>query len=231
MPRKINSLFRMPAEWEKQQSTLIGWPYNKNDWPGMFKNIPNVFAKIISKISETQKVNLLIKNSSSKNTIKKLLKKNNAKIHNIKFIICKTDRVWMRDIGPIFIKDKKNKNILLNWKFNGWAKYKNYKDDNKVILRIKNYYKGDVISPKFNKKLIANNEETNVVARPTIRGKKLNENISLKEEINSTNAAREMAGMPKRKENFAASRLSHPVTSAVEIVIPDLETPGKMAKA
>ena len=46
----------MPAEWEKQQSTLIGWPHNKNDWPGMFKNIPNVFAKIISKITETQTV-------------------------------------------------------------------------------------------------------------------------------------------------------------------------------
>ncbi len=51
----------MPAEWEKQQSTLIGWPYNKSDWPGMFQNIPNVFAKIISKITESQKVNLLIK--------------------------------------------------------------------------------------------------------------------------------------------------------------------------
>ena len=154
MPKKVNSLFRMPAEWEKQKSTLIGWPYNKKDWPNMFKNIPRVFAKIISKITESQEVNLLIKNSKSQNIIKKLLKENNTNISNIKFIICKTDRVWMRDIGPIFIKDKKNKNILLNWKFNGWAKYKNYKDDNKVILRIKNYYKGDVISPKFNKKLI-----------------------------------------------------------------------------
>ncbi len=154
MPRKINSLFRMPAEWEKQQSTLIGWPHNKNDWPGMFKNIPNVFAKIISKITETQKVNLLIKNSTSENTVKKLLKKNNAKIRNVKFIICKTDRVWMRDTGPIFIKDKKNKNILLDWKFNGWAKYKNYRADNKVSLNIKNHYKGSIISPKFNKKSI-----------------------------------------------------------------------------
>ena len=34
MPRITNFLFRMPAEWEKQQSTLMGWPYNKNDWPG-----------------------------------------------------------------------------------------------------------------------------------------------------------------------------------------------------
>jgi len=50
----------MPAEWEKQQSTLIGWPYNKNDWPGKFKNIPNVFAKIIpEKITEFKRVFLV----------------------------------------------------------------------------------------------------------------------------------------------------------------------------
>ena len=78
---------------------------------------------------------------------------------------------------------------------------------------------------------MANNEDTNVVAKPIIKGKKLNEKISLKEVINSTIAARKIAGMPKRKENFAASPLSQPETKAVEIVIPDLETPGKIAKA
>ena len=144
----------MPAEWERQQSTLIGWPYNKNDWPGKFNNIPKIFAKIISKITKSQEVNLLIKNHKSKNIIKKLLRKNKARIRNVKFLICETDRVWMRDTGPIFVKDKKNLNILLNWKFNGWAKYKNYRADNKVNLRIKNYYKGDVINPEFNKKSI-----------------------------------------------------------------------------
>ena len=144
----------MPAEWERQQSTLIGWPYNKNDWPGKFNNIPKIFAKIISKITKSQEVNLLIKNHKSKNIIKKLLRKNNARIRNIKFLTCETDRVWMRDTGPIFVKDKKNLNILLNWKFNGWAKYKNYRVDNKVNLRIKNHYKGNFISPKYNKKSI-----------------------------------------------------------------------------
>ena len=70
-----------------------------------------------------------------------------------------------------------------------------------------------------------------MVIRPTMRGKKLNEENSLKLEINSTIAAKEMEGMPKRKENFAASLLFQPDTKAVEIVIPDLETPGKTAKA
>ena len=82
----------------------------------------------------------------------------------------------------------------------------------------------------FNKKSIANKEEKNAVIRPTIKGKKINEENSLKEVMNSTIAARVIAGMPRRKENFAASPLSQPDTRAVEIVIPDLETPGKIAR-
>ena len=49
--------------------------------------------------------------------------------------------------------------------------------------------------------------------------------------MNSTIPEREIAGIPKRKENFAASPLSHPEIRAVEIVMPDLEMPGKIAKA
>jgi len=83
----------------------------------------------------------------------------------------------------------------------------------------------------FNKKSIANKEEKNAVIRPTKRGGKPIEKNSLKEEINSTIAARKIAGIPKRKENFAASPLSHPEIKALEIVTPDLETPGKIANA
>ena len=49
--------------------------------------------------------------------------------------------------------------------------------------------------------------------------------------MNSTIAAREIDGIPKRKENLAESALSQPDIKAVEIVTPDLETPGKMANA
>ena len=83
----------------------------------------------------------------------------------------------------------------------------------------------------FSTKLIANNEVKKVVVRPRVIGKKLNEENALKEEMNSTIAAKEMAGMPKRKENFAESILPQPYNRAVEIVTPDLETPGKIARA
>ena len=79
--------------------------------------------------------------------------------------------------------------------------------------------------------MIANKEDKNVVVRPTTRGKKLYEENEFKDEINSKIAARDIAGIPKRKENLAASPLSHPDIRALEIVTPDLETPGKMANA
>ena len=47
---KILSLkgYRMPGEWELQKSVWIAWPYNKKDWPNLFKNIPRVVAEIIA---------------------------------------------------------------------------------------------------------------------------------------------------------------------------------------
>ena len=56
--------FRMPAEWEAQKSVWIAWPYNKEDWPGLYRYIPKVILEIISKISKHQKVNLIINGES-----------------------------------------------------------------------------------------------------------------------------------------------------------------------
>ena len=58
--------YRMPAEWEKQSSTWLAWPHNKNDWPDKFENIPSTFAKIASALSKVQKVDILIQSKAVK---------------------------------------------------------------------------------------------------------------------------------------------------------------------
>ena len=147
MIKKLHG-FRMPAEWEPQKSVWIAWPYNKNDWPGLYQYIPKVILKIICKISKNQKVNLII-NKKEKN-IKKLIKLN--KIKNVNYYYIKTDRIWLRDSGPIFIINKKTKKkIILNFRFNGWSKYNNYKNDNRInkkISEITNLKKIDPIIKK-----------------------------------------------------------------------------------
>ena len=140
--------FRMPAEWEPQKSVWIAWPYNKNDWPGLYKFIPKVILEIIFIISKSLKVNLIVNKKIT--NIKKLI--NSNKITNIKFHNIKTDRIWLRDSGPIFITNRKdNKKMILNFGFNGWSKYSNYKNDNKINDKISKIFNLEKIDPIIKK--------------------------------------------------------------------------------
>ena len=155
MPKMPNEgIYRMPAEWERQKSTWIAWPHNKEDWPGKFSEIPKVFGEIITILSKVQPVNILVKDKSDQKAAIFFLKILGAKIKNIRLIICKTDRAWVRDFLPIFLKDKRNRNIISNWEFNGWAKYKNFKNDNKAYLKVKKFKKIKIITPKYMKNKI-----------------------------------------------------------------------------
>ena len=104
MPKMPNKgIYRMPAEWERQKSTWIAWPHNKEDWPGKFGEIPKVFGEIIAILSKVQSVNVLVKNKSDQKTAVFFLKILGAKIKNIELIACKTDRAWAREFLPIFV--------------------------------------------------------------------------------------------------------------------------------
>ena len=78
---------------------------------------------------------------------------------------------------------------------------------------------------------MANKEEKKVVINPTKRGKNGNVEDWFTALKNSTIAANEIAGTPRRNENLAASFLFHPDKRAIEIVAPERDTPGKIAKA
>ena len=146
--------YRMPAEWEKQKSTWVAWPHNKKDWPNKFELIPDIFAQIIAKISKFQKVNILIENKNLKKKIYLILKNYLANTKNINYTICKTNRAWLRDSFPIFVKNKLNQKVLIDWGFNSWAKYKNFNHDNKIGIKIKKFLNLDSIRPKFKNKRI-----------------------------------------------------------------------------
>ena len=142
--------FRMPAEWEKQEAMWITWPYNKKDWPSLFKYIPQIVAQVIANISKKQKVNLIIKISEEISKLKKYLKSFSANIENIKFYKIPTNRIWIRDFGPIYLINKKRgKKVFLNFSFNGWSKYKNFNKDNLVNNTISKATKIKKIEPTF----------------------------------------------------------------------------------
>ena len=123
--------FKLPAEWSPHEATWIGWPYNKSDWPGKFSPIPYVYSEIVKYISRGEKVRIFVQSKEHKLKAEKVLKDCDVSLSNIEFFIKKTDRGWLRDSGPMFVKEGKEI-VALDFKFNAWAKYDDYKLDDKI---------------------------------------------------------------------------------------------------
>ena len=124
--------YHMPAEWEPHAATWLAWPHNQEDWPGKFEPIPWIIADIIRHIASAEKVELIVESASRIPVIRDILDKSAVKLSAVRFHALKTDRIWTRDSGPIFVKKasaEKGGIIASGWRFNAWAKYDNYHRD------------------------------------------------------------------------------------------------------
>ncbi len=125
--------YLLPPEWSKHEAVWLGWPHNRQDWPGRFTPIPWVYAEIVRYTSRDEKVRIVVENEDHKNRALRVLKSVDVNFHNIEFFSLPTNRGWMRDSGPAFLKNKKTSaTAAVNFRFNGWAKYDNFKKDEKL---------------------------------------------------------------------------------------------------
>jgi agmatine deiminase len=145
----------MPAEWEPHAATWLAWPHYRGDWPGKFEPIPWVYAEIIRHLGRHERIELIVNNLAAEKHARKVLTKANALTGNIRFHRWPTDRVWTRDSGCTFVTPasvaagarvdagdspagSKQRATLsaITWRFNAWAKYSNFKNDEKIGSRM-----------------------------------------------------------------------------------------------
>jgi agmatine deiminase len=150
--------FRMPAEWEPHAATWIAWPHNRADWPGKFAPIPWVYVEIVRLLSRFEPVHIVVRSRVMKQRASDRLDSAGVDLERVKFFKAATDRVWLRDSGPTFVVrdqdppaagrgeteseaaselDGPSDRIgLIEWKFNAWAKYDDYRDDRRLPRRL-----------------------------------------------------------------------------------------------
>jgi agmatine deiminase len=146
--------YRMPAEWEPHASTWLAWPHLRGDWPGKFEPIPWVYAEIIRNLSRHEQVDLVVNSERAERNARAVLEKADALSDNVVFHRWRTDRVWTRDSGCIFLAPPADKSdaapLALHFQFNAWAKYENYKFDAKLGTRMAKAARAKAIRPMFN---------------------------------------------------------------------------------
>jgi agmatine deiminase len=139
----------MPAEWEPHAATWLAWPHEKSDWPGKFEPIPWVYADIVRHLSQVERVRILVPNAVAKRVVRGMLKKAGANLSAVDFFHVPTNRGWIRDFGPIFVRKGKGERAVTNWHFNAWAKYDDWKKDDGANDRLAKRLKWKQWHPAF----------------------------------------------------------------------------------
>jgi agmatine deiminase len=139
--------YRMPAEWEPHAATWLAWPHYHGDWPGKFEPIPWVYAEIIRNLAKHERVELIVNDATAGRQARRVLERADALSDNIRFHRWPTNRVWLRDSGCIFLKcgadtpvrqthpsipNSADIPVALKFRFNAWAKYSNWRFDEKI---------------------------------------------------------------------------------------------------
>jgi agmatine deiminase len=130
------SNYRMPAEWEPHAATWIAWPHNASDWPGKFAAIPWVYAELVRVLAQQERVEILVQDATEEHRAAGILARNGVDLARIGFHRWPTNRVWLRDSGPIFVLDSAGQPAITNWHFNAWAKYTDWQLDDQNPARV-----------------------------------------------------------------------------------------------
>jgi len=121
----------MPAEWEPHEATWLGWPHNATDWPGKLRAIEWVYGEMVRKISPGEIVRLLVNSPAEEKAARRVLSAAGVDLKQMEFLPWPTNRGWMRDSGPIFVRNKNrtSETGIVHFHFNAWAKYPDWQKD------------------------------------------------------------------------------------------------------
>ncbi|MFQ5694886.1 MAG: agmatine/peptidylarginine deiminase, partial [Terriglobia bacterium] len=130
--------FRLPAEWEPHEATWLAWPHNADDWPGKLPAIQWVYAEIVRRLAPGERVRIVVQARAHKAKARRTLTRVGVDLARVEFFRFATDRGWLRDSGPLFVRRQTPTPELaaVRFRFNAWAKYDDWKQDVKTAERI-----------------------------------------------------------------------------------------------
>jgi agmatine deiminase len=97
-------------------------------------------------LSSVEDVHILVNDADAERRAASFFRRAGANAARLHFHHWQTDRVWLRDSGPIFVKKTDSTKVsdgelaITNWRFNAWAKYDNYQRDDRIPGHVAKLY-------------------------------------------------------------------------------------------
>lgn len=112
---------RMPDEAHPHEGTWLQWPHQYTYGSSYRNSLDATWVAMTRALVWGEKVHIIAYNATEKTRITNLLTAAGVPLANVDFLIRRTNDVWVRDNGPLFVYDDARQLRMLDWGFNGWG--------------------------------------------------------------------------------------------------------------
>lgn len=124
--------YTMPAESAPHEGTWLQWP-QKYQYGTLYRDrLEATWIAMTREIVSGERVHIIAYNQEAKERIITQLTAANIALDRIDFYLFKTNDVWVRDNGPVYVRDRNEKLTVEGWGFNGWGDKEPFNYDNRI---------------------------------------------------------------------------------------------------
>lgn len=126
-------VFRMPEEGLPHEGTWLQWPHHYQYGTLYRDRLDATWVAMTSALVSSEKVHIVAYDETEQTRITNLLTTASVPLTNVDFKIHPTDDVWVRDNGPIFVKNTTSGSLKIqDWGFNAWGGKFQYTNCNSI---------------------------------------------------------------------------------------------------
>ena len=122
--------FAMPAEWDEHAGCLLSWPSRADLWLDRLDEAKHDYAAVARAIASFEPLTVVCPPGSE------------AEVHafcgsGVETLAAPLDDSWIRDNGPVFVRDESGRVAAVDFAFNAWGeRWHPYDSDNALPARI-----------------------------------------------------------------------------------------------
>ncbi len=114
-------MYVMPEESETHEGTWLQWPHHYQYGIAYRNSLDATWVSMTKELVSSENVHIIAYNQTEKDRIISMLNAESIPLTNVDFKLYETDDTWIRDSGPIYVRDKNGNLVIEDWGFNGWG--------------------------------------------------------------------------------------------------------------
>ena len=130
-----NAHARLPAEWESQSAVLIAWPNADTDWADRLGEVEETYIALVAAITRFQDAIVCVADEDVEAYARARLSSARVDMSKVRFIEAPYDDTWLRDSGPITLREGDGFR-LLDFRFTGWGGKFDASQDDLLVERL-----------------------------------------------------------------------------------------------